>query len=126
MLALLSRHGLEPHPSFPPPFHPQIFSERPEVHRAYLAHVPHSMDERSFWTRYFKQQYARMARRCWCSCRVQLLGVAMWVLESFGNLRCKQECRQQLVTHAVKDDRSPCCACFGVQAAAGVAGGWRG
>jgi hypothetical protein len=33
------------------------------MHRAYLAHVPHSMDEKAFWTRYFKQQYKRMARR---------------------------------------------------------------
>ena len=41
----------------------QIFSERPEVHRAYLAHVPHSMDEKAFWTLYFQQQYKRMARR---------------------------------------------------------------
>lgn len=52
---------------FPPcracPCRLQIFAERPEVHRAYLAHVPHSMDEKAFWTRYFKQQYKRMARR---------------------------------------------------------------
>jgi transcription initiation factor TFIIH subunit 1 len=41
----------------------QIFVERPEVHRAYLAHVPRSMDEKAFWTRYFKQQYKRMAQR---------------------------------------------------------------
>ena len=42
----------------------QIFTEKPEVHRAYLAHVPHALDEKAFWTRYFKQQYRRMARRC--------------------------------------------------------------
>ncbi|KAL4434287.1 hypothetical protein ABPG75_000728 [Micractinium tetrahymenae] len=41
----------------------QIFTERPEVHRAFLAHVPHNLDEKAFWTRYFKQQYRRMARR---------------------------------------------------------------
>ncbi|PSC72434.1 putative RNA polymerase II transcription factor B subunit 1-1 [Micractinium conductrix] len=41
----------------------QIFTERPEVHRAYLAHVPHTLDEKAFWTRYFKQQYKKMARR---------------------------------------------------------------
>ena len=45
---------------------PQIFTERPEVHRAYLAHVPHTLDEKAFWTRYFKQQYKKMARR-YCS-----------------------------------------------------------
>lgn len=48
----------------------QIFTERPEVHRAYLAHVPGTMDEKAFWTRYFKQQYRRMAQRCvLCSSR---------------------------------------------------------
>ncbi len=49
----------------------QIFTERPEVHRAFLAHVPHNLDEKAFWTRYFKQQYRRMARRWaerWWSC----------------------------------------------------------
>lgn len=34
------------------------------MHRAYLAHVPGTMDEKAFWTRYFKQQYRRMAQRC--------------------------------------------------------------
>jgi hypothetical protein len=47
-----------------PACHPlQIFTERPEVHRAYLEHVPHNMDEKAFWTRYLKQQYKCMARR---------------------------------------------------------------
>ena len=50
-------------PACPAPLALQIFTERPEVHRAYLAHVPHNMDEKAFWTRYFKQQYKRMARR---------------------------------------------------------------
>ena len=51
----------------------QIFTERPEVHRAYLAHVPNTLDEKAFWTRYFKQQYKRMARRYAFWGRLELL-----------------------------------------------------
>lgn len=68
--------------------HLQIFTERPEVHRAFLAHVPHNMDEKAFWTRYFKQQYRRMARRWaaslsgaherWLTTREVMKGVAAW------------------------------------------------
>ncbi len=46
------------------------------MHRAYLAHVPGTMDEKAFWTRYFKQQYRRMAQRCvvkFCCVCVRLL-----------------------------------------------------
>lgn len=41
----------------------QIFLERQEVHRAYLAHVPHSMNEKEFWKRYFKMEYKKAAKR---------------------------------------------------------------
>ena len=59
------------HPPAPPaptdlhphPLHPQIFTERPEVHRAFLAYVPTTMTEAQFWTAYFKHEYKRMARR---------------------------------------------------------------
>lgn len=46
-----------------PCFPLQIFTERPEVHRAYLAKVPHELSEKEFWTAYFKEQYKRLARR---------------------------------------------------------------
>ena len=41
----------------------KIFFERPEVHRAFLAHVPHSMTEAEFWQKYFKLEYKKAARR---------------------------------------------------------------
>lgn len=41
----------------------QIFAERPEVHRAYLANVPHSMDDAQFWETYCKWELKRDARR---------------------------------------------------------------
>eukprot|EP00898_Chlorokybus_atmophyticus_P004498 jgi/Chlat1/5049/Chrsp33S00382 len=40
----------------------QIFAEKPAVHRAYLANVPHKMDEKEFWTKYFKYEYFNRAR----------------------------------------------------------------
>lgn len=41
----------------------QIFTEKPEVHRAFLAKVPHELSEKEFWTAYFKEQYKRIALR---------------------------------------------------------------
>ncbi|KAH7623291.1 hypothetical protein Ndes2526B_g01715 [Nannochloris sp. 'desiccata'] len=41
----------------------RIFLERPEVHRAYLAHVPHALPETEFWQKYFKLEYKKAARR---------------------------------------------------------------
>lgn len=41
----------------------RIFVERPEVHRAFMAHVPHAMEEKEFWQRYFKLEYKKAARR---------------------------------------------------------------
>jgi len=41
----------------------RIFVERPEVHRAYLAHVPHALPETEFWQKYFKLEYKKAARR---------------------------------------------------------------
>jgi len=41
----------------------RIFLERPEVHRAYLAHVPHALPETEFWKKYFKLEYKKAARR---------------------------------------------------------------
>lgn len=40
-----------------------IFVERPEVHRAFLAKVPHEIPEAEFWQRYFKLEYKKAARR---------------------------------------------------------------
>ena len=37
----------------------QIFAEKPHVHRAFLANVPASMDENTFWTRFFKNELNR-------------------------------------------------------------------
>jgi transcription initiation factor TFIIH subunit 1 len=44
----------------------RIFTERPEVHRAFLAHVPHALEEKAFWERYFKLEYKKAAKRCAC------------------------------------------------------------
>ncbi len=41
----------------------QIFTERPEVHKAFLTHVPHTVDEKEFWTRFFKREFKREAKR---------------------------------------------------------------
>ena len=41
----------------------KIFFERPEVHRAFLAHVPHSLSESDFWKSYFKLEYKKAAKR---------------------------------------------------------------
>jgi len=41
----------------------RIFVERPEVHQAYLAHVPHTLSETKFWQMYFKLEYKKAARR---------------------------------------------------------------
>ncbi|KFM26143.1 putative RNA polymerase II transcription factor B subunit 1-1 [Auxenochlorella protothecoides] len=51
------------HFSLTPEIIAQIFNERPEVHRAFLAKVPHELNEKEFWTVYFKEQYKRLARR---------------------------------------------------------------
>jgi BSD domain len=40
----------------------QIFKEKPHVQRAFVANVPHAMDETAFWTKYFKQQYLQQVR----------------------------------------------------------------
>ena len=40
-----------------------IFVERPEVHKAYLAHVPHALSETDFWQKYFKLEYKKTAKR---------------------------------------------------------------
>ena len=37
----------------------QTFAERPHVHRAFLANVPAVMDEKAFWTRFFKNEINR-------------------------------------------------------------------
>lgn len=36
----------------------QIFAERPNVHEAYLRNVPKIMDERDFWLKYCKHEFA--------------------------------------------------------------------
>lgn len=36
----------------------QIFSERQHVHRSYLEHVPHTMDDKEFWIRFCKHEVA--------------------------------------------------------------------
>jgi hypothetical protein len=41
----------------------RIFTERSEVHRAYLAHVPHSMQEVQFWEHFCRLEYRKEARR---------------------------------------------------------------
>jgi hypothetical protein len=41
----------------------RIFRERPEVNRAFVAYVPHSMSEEEFWQKYFKLEYKQAARR---------------------------------------------------------------
>lgn len=41
----------------------RIFLERPEVHRAYMANVPHALPEKDFWQQYFKLEYKKAARR---------------------------------------------------------------
>ena len=41
----------------------RIFRERPEVNRAFVAYVPHSMKEEEFWQKYFKLEYKQAARR---------------------------------------------------------------
>lgn len=41
----------------------RIFVERPEVHKAFLANVPHAMPETDFWKKYFKLEYKKAARR---------------------------------------------------------------
>jgi transcription initiation factor TFIIH subunit 1 len=46
----------------------RIFTERPEVHRAFLAHVPHARPELDFWQRYFKLEYKKAAKRCGARC----------------------------------------------------------
>lgn len=40
-----------------------IFIDHPEVHKAFLAHVPHALNEQEFWQKYFKLEYKRAARR---------------------------------------------------------------
>ncbi|DBA86886.1 TPA: hypothetical protein ACH3X2_005346 [Trebouxia sp. C0005] len=41
----------------------QTFAERPHVHRAFLANVPAVMDEKAFWTRFFKNEINRQSLR---------------------------------------------------------------
>lgn len=41
----------------------QIFSIRPAVRAAYLAHVPSRMTEQDFWTRYCRAMITKKARR---------------------------------------------------------------
>ena len=41
----------------------RIFIERPEVHRAFLARVPHALSETEFWQKYFKLEYKKAAKR---------------------------------------------------------------
>lgn len=41
----------------------KIFQDNPEVNRAFVAFVPHSMSEQEFWQKYFKLEYKRAARR---------------------------------------------------------------
>ena len=41
----------------------RIFVEKPEVHKAFLANVPHAMPETEFWQKYFKLEYKKTARR---------------------------------------------------------------
>eukprot|EP00873_Tetraselmis_striata_P022489 jgi/Tetstr1/442753/TSEL_030841.t2 len=42
---------------------PQIFSEKPEVHRCYLANVPHTLTEQEFWGKYARYEWARRIRQ---------------------------------------------------------------
>ena len=41
----------------------RIFRDKPEVNRAFIAYVPHSMAEETFWQKYFKLEYKQAARR---------------------------------------------------------------
>ncbi len=41
----------------------RIFQEKPEVNRAFVTYVPHSMTEEAFWQKYFKLEYKQAARR---------------------------------------------------------------
>ena len=41
----------------------RIFRDKPEVNRAFIAYVPHSMTEEAFWQKYFKLEYKQAARR---------------------------------------------------------------
>jgi hypothetical protein len=41
----------------------RIFRDKPEVNRAFIAYVPHSMAEEEFWQKYFKLEYKQAARR---------------------------------------------------------------
>lgn len=41
----------------------RIFRDKPEVNRAFIAYVPHSMTEGDFWQKYFKLEYKQAARR---------------------------------------------------------------
>ncbi|GMH39162.1 hypothetical protein BSKO_07060 [Bryopsis sp. KO-2023] len=40
-----------------------IFSERPHIHRAFLEHVPNHLDERDFWSKFCKHEYALQQKR---------------------------------------------------------------
>ena len=40
-----------------------IFSERPEVRRAYKTHVPKRLTEAEFWTKFVRSEYLRKGRR---------------------------------------------------------------
>ncbi len=41
----------------------RIFRYQPEVNRAFIAYVPHSMSEDDFWKEYFKLDYKNIAKR---------------------------------------------------------------
>ena len=41
----------------------RIFRDKPEVNRAFIAYVPHSMTEEDFWQKYFKLEYKQAARQ---------------------------------------------------------------
>lgn len=41
----------------------RIFRDKPEVNRAFIAYVPHSMTEEEFWQKYFKLEYKQAARQ---------------------------------------------------------------
>lgn len=41
----------------------RIFRDKPEVNKAFIAYVPHSLTEEEFWQKYFKLEYKQAARQ---------------------------------------------------------------